>query len=735
MQKENTSRLDVSIQYLKGIGPKRAAVLKSVGIETVRDLLYYFPYDYLDLSKVISIGCLKEHNEQYVTIIGAVRTFGVIGRLPKQRFVIMLGDENGTVPLVFFGSSHYYKDAFTIGEMLAVSGKVTMFRSRPQMVHPNIDRLSIGGDEGQELGGFFHTKGIVSKYSSTEKLRNVNLDTKRFRRIIKFALDEYIDSVDEYIPRSMLGRLKLMPLRGALYSIHFPESYTDLENARRRLKFDELFLLQLLLALRKKRYHVEQLGIAFNTHSTLARRLVDSLPFRLTRAQVKVINEIAEDMKRPKPMNRLLQGDVGSGKTIIALIAMLIAIDNGYQTAFMAPTEILAEQHFKTLTRFLQNLSVTVRLLVSRQAKRFRADVLDDIRQGSAHIVVGTHALIQEGVKFGNLGLVVIDEQHRFGVAQRLALMEKGIQSQGRIIHPDVLIMTATPIPRTLSLTLYGDLDVSTLDELPKARKPIKTILRLESQRSLVYSFIRNEVAKGRQVYVVYPLVEESEKVDLNAAVKGYELLRSKVFPTLSVGLIHGRMSIEEKDKVMAAFLANKINILVATTVIEVGIDVPNATVMVIEHAERFGLSQLHQLRGRVGRGSEQSYCILMAPNWMSKLLKCTSKVTVVPEYDDEQQKAERRLSTMAATTNGFKIAEIDLELRGPGDFWGTRQSGLPGLRIANLVTDYELLKMARREAFNIVASDPHLRHPDYSSLRTHFHQQMKDTLALVDVG
>lgn len=726
--------LNTPIQYVKGVGPKRASALKSVGVETVRDLLYYFPRDYLDLSKVVPIAKLKNFHEQYVTVIGIVKTFSMVGRPPRQRFELILGDATATVPLVFFQRTHYYKDAFTIGETLAVSGKVSVFRNRPQIVHPSIDRLS-GGDDEEDKEGVLHTSGIVPKYSSSEELRAVHLDTKGFRRILKAATEQYLVYVKEFLPEQIRTALTLSPLKESLRSIHFPESYEALETARRRLKFDELFFLQLLLALRRTKYHVEQPGIAFKVESALARKLVESLPFKLTKAQVKVINEIAEDMKQPKPMNRLLQGDVGSGKTVVALLAMLVAIENGYQTSFMAPTEILAEQHYHTIAKFLKDMPVNVRLLIGGQSKRLREDIAEDVRHGSANIVVGTHALIQEDIEFANLGLVVIDEQHRFGVSQRLALREKGIQSHGHTVHPDVLIMTATPIPRTLSLTLYGDLDVSTIDELPKNRRPIKTILKIESQRQSIYKFIRDEVQKGRQVYIVYPLIEESEKLDLKAATDGYEQLQKDIFPEMKVGLLHGRMSSDEKDRVMEAFLRNEINILVSTTVIEVGIDVPNASVMVIEHAERFGLSQLHQLRGRVGRGAEQSYCILMAPNWMANLVQRSSQVSMIDGEDDERVKAERRIAAMLETTNGFKIAEIDLKLRGPGDFFGTRQSGFPELHIANLMTDTDLLTLARQQAFDLIKNDPHLRHPDHQELRTYFHERMKDALALIDVG
>ncbi|TLY33041.1 MAG: ATP-dependent DNA helicase RecG [Ignavibacteria bacterium] len=456
-----------------------------------------------------------------------------------------------------------------------------------------------------------------------------------------------------------------MPIAPALHSIHFPESQDDLERARHRLKFEELFTLQLMLALRRNRVKMGLPGISFGVKSRLARRLVDSLPFKLTKAQVRVVKEIATDMNSPRPMNRLLQGDVGSGKTIVALIAMLIAIENGYQAAFMAPTEILAEQHFMTLKGFLKDLPVEVRLLLGGQRAKLRDGVLGDVKSGSAQLLVGTHALIQADVEFAKLGLVIIDEQHRFGVTQRVALKEKGeagggptprpdasrsqpsgtypgaprSQGAGMGPHPDVLVMTATPIPRTLSLTIYGDLDVSVINELPSNRLPVETLLKFNADHQWIHRFIKSQVEGGAQVYVVYPLVEESEKLDLKAATESYELLKSKVFPDLKVGLIHGRMPGEEKDRVMAAFKSGKLQILVATSVIEVGIDIPNASVMVIEHAERFGLSQLHQLRGRVGRGAAQSTCIIVAPDWMGKLLRRRS----TPEHAGDRRRVQNR--------------------------------------------------------------------------------------------
>jgi len=726
--------LETPVQYIKGIGPRRAAVLDALAIRTVRDILYYFPRGYIDLSRVETIANLRRQmgSGQLLTVIGTVRRLDLLGRPPKQRFVLTLGDGTGTIPLVFFHGVKYFKSAFTEGETLAVSGEIGSYAGRPQIIHPSIDRL---GEPDTGEGGFLHTRGIVPKYSSSEELRNVRLETRSFRRILKVAVDEYLPGLTEYLPRELLKRNGLVGLQSALRSIHFPESHGALAEARRRLKFDELFSLQLFLALRRRRTKTDLPGIAFGIESALARSLVDSLPFKLTGSQIRVIREITGDMRSPKPMNRLLQGDVGSGKTVVALVAMLIAIDSGYQTAFMAPTEILAEQHLKTLRSFLGGLPVNIRLLVSGQGKRLREDVLTDVSSGAAQIVVGTHALIQEGVEFARLGFIVIDEQHRFGVAQRVTLREKGTRSQGGVIHPDIMVMTATPIPRTLSLTLYGDLDVSTISELPAGRRPIRTLLRTESQRGGVYAFLREEVAKGRQVYVVYPLIEESEKLDLKAATEGYEMLRGSIFQDLRLGLIHGRLPSEEKEAVMSAFKARELDILVSTTVIEVGIDVPTATVMVIEHAERFGLSQLHQLRGRVGRGADQSHCVLMAPDWLGRVRGAQRSRVLIDGETDERQIAERRLAAMLETTDGFKIAEIDLNLRGPGDFFGTRQSGLPELQLANLLTDGDILTLARSEALTLIERDPHLRASEHEEMRKHFQSRMSEMFRLTEVG
>ncbi|HLF19947.1 MAG TPA: ATP-dependent DNA helicase RecG, partial [Bacteroidota bacterium] len=644
----------------------------------------------------------------------------------RLMFFLTIKDETGYVQCVWFEGIQWYKDAFETGEVLAVSAVPTFDRlGRVQFIHPQFDRLKGVEEDEPDWSKLFNTGSIIPKYRSSSDLEKVGLDSRGFRRIIRNATRFHLDVVEESLQDEIRKRIWLPDLRFAIENIHFPSNRDNLHLASQRLKFDELFFLQLLLALRRYHFKHEEKGISYAVESKLARQLVSSLPFDLTKAQRRVMNEIAEDMKSPKPMNRLLQGDVGSGKTIVSLLAMLVAVDNGYQVAFMAPTEILADQHFRTIAGFLKTLPLNVRLLIGGQKKKLREDVLEDIQRGSASIVVGTHALIEENVVFANLGLAVIDEQHRFGVVQRAALRGKGY-------NPDVLVMTATPIPRTLAMTIYGDLDVSIIDEMPAHRKPIKTAVRMEHQKQKVYDFVKEEVKRGKQAYIVFPLIEESEKLDLKAATKEFEHLQKVVFPGLNLGLIHGRMKTEEKDEVMSKFKSGAIQALVATTVIEVGIDIPNATILIIENAERFGLSQLHQLRGRVGRGADQSYCVLIADyGWFD----AHSKGKDLFALQEEKETARVRLETMVETSDGFKIAEVDLKLRGPGEFFGTRQSGLPGFRLASLVDDAELLQLARKEAFALVEKDPQLRSPSNASVRKHFETNYKEIFDMGKVG
>ncbi|MEW6510501.1 MAG: ATP-dependent DNA helicase RecG [Bacteroidota bacterium] len=737
------------VQFVRGIGPKKSAILEQFGIRTVYDLLLHIPRRYLDRTAIVSVRELRTAASapppasqttapvrREFTVLGEVRSFRVLGVGAKSRFVLVLADATGSMQCIWFGGVHYWKRMFRIGETLAVSGQPSFYGTILQMVHPDIDRITPPeGEEDDEAGvspgqwmRTLHAGGLIPLYPSGQDLARVGLDSGGFRRAIWGALQTFGDSMPEMLPPSIIGARRLAHVAQAVRAVHFPTVQDELDEGLRRLKYEELFLFQLKLALKRHLQKDETQGIAFSLKSALARGLADSLPFKLTRAQVRVIKEISADMASPRAMNRLLQGDVGSGKTIVAVLAMLIAVDNEYQAVFMAPTELLAEQHWATLSRLLRGLPVTIRLLVGAQRSTLRRDVLEDLRRGSAQIVVGTHALFEKEVSFARLGLVVIDEQHRFGVMQRASLREKGL-------HPDVLVMTATPIPRTLSLTLYGDLDVSVIDELPPGRTPIKTVVRGEGERDAVAGFVRQQIASGRQAYYVYPLIEESEKLDLKAATVYYDHLRDEVFPGLRLGLMHGRLRSEERDEVMARFLRREIDILVATTVIEVGIDVPNATVMVIEDAERFGLAQLHQLRGRVGRGSEQAYCILFTKSWVARNAGRAAARGVENLTSDQERLAELRLAALVSTTDGFAIAETDLRLRGPGDFFGTRQSGLPEFRVADIIADGALLNDARADAFALVDRDPHLLQPEHRALAAHLRARWRDEMKLLRVG
>ena len=544
--------------------------------------------------------------------------------------------------------------------------------------------------------------GIIPVYPLTE-----HISQTQFRKIMKEAVHHYTGAVEEILPKEILIKNQLLPLDKAIREIHFPETFDALKRAKTRLVYDELLTLEMAMALRRSGIK-EETGIAFKAGPNVDAHIRNLIPFALTNAQERVIREITTDMRSNKPMNRLLQGDVGSGKTVVAIYAILAAIANGYQAAFMAPTEILSEQHFQTIQKYLQHSHVRMQLLTGSTNSKFKKDVLEKIRTGQIDLVIGTHALIEDTVQFKKLGLVVIDEQHKFGVIQRLKLKEKGFQ-------PDVLIMTATPIPRTLSITLFGDLDISILDEMPPGRTPIKTFWISKDKENEAYKFIQEEITKGRQVFIVYPLVEESAVLDLKAAVTEAKRLQHDVFPACKVGLLHGQMKSGDKDKIMTDFKEKRYDILVSTVIIEVGIDVPNATVMVVEHAERFGLAQLHQLRGRIGRGSELSYCLLFG--------------------NPKTNEARERLKIMTKTCDGFKIAEIDFKLRGPGEFFGTRQHGLPELKISDLIKDFPILKQARSDAFEIVSKDPHLTQETHQKIRQKVLETFKDKLELISIG
>lgn len=739
---ETPSRKTVPVKFIKGIGPRRAAALVGVGILTAQDLLLYLPRRYLDRSSILSIAELRrralawtpaaEDDDAAVlrrdaTVVGEVRSFRVIGGGRRARLVLVLADQTASMQCVWFGGVHYWRKAFALGERIAVSGQPSLYGGILQFVHPDVDRIASRGEEGRDdadavdWSATLHTGGLVPLYASSQELARVGLDSAGFRRVLHRMIQDEFQVVPEVLPERLVAERRLVPRSDALRMVHFPRSREELDQGLQRLKYEELFRFQLKLAIKRSWVKRQVSGIAFSTRSPLARSLVDSLPFRLTDAQRKAIREISEDLSVGRPMNRLLQGDVGSGKTIVALLAMLIVVDNGYQTVFLAPTEILAEQHYASFQRLLKGTPVQVRLLVGARPSKLRSELLEDIAQGTASVVVGTHALLEKDVTFARLGLVVIDEQHRFGVAQRSLLRRKAA-------NPDVLVMTATPIPRTLSLTLYGDLDVSVIDELPSGRKPIRTIMRQESTKESVYQFVREQVRAGRQAYFVYPVIEESETLDVRAATVHLEELSTTVFPDLRLGLLHGRMGGPEKETIMEAFRRGQIDILLATTVIEVGIDVANATVMVIESAERFGLAQLHQLRGRVGRGAEQSYCILLTRHVRER------GGAAVPE-DDTARLAERRLAAMVQTTDGFAIAETDLKLRGPGDFFGTRQSGIPEFRAADLLRDGPILQQARDDAFALVNLDPELRDPSHDVLADDLRSELREELPLLQTG
>jgi len=702
-----TKSLQSAIQYLKGIGEKRGEQLAAVGVNTIYDLLLYYPRRYLDRSNIAQIKYLRPNTE--ATVVGRIEYCGIKqGR--RSRFILELFDGTGFLTCVWFNQLRLWDRIFEPGLTIAFSGKVTKYGNF-QMVHPDYDILSEENDQagGRQADQFLHTGIIIPLYPSTEALSRVGLDSRGFRRAIKNALNLYVDDVSEILIPELLQQRKLVSLSNAIRQVHFPDDLDSLKNAIQRLKYNELFFMELMLAFRKRHISHHSKGIEFKDVGEKTKKLADLLPFELTGAQKRVLREIRTDMKSSRVMYRLVQGDVGSGKTIIALINMLIAVENGYQAALMAPTEILAEQHYYNISELLQSLDVKVELIIGARTKKQREKQRARLLSGEADIIIGTHALIQAGVEFTRLGLVIVDEQHRFGVMQRAMLREKGV-------NPDVLVMTATPIPRTLSLTLYGDLDVSVIDEMPKGRLPIKTAWRYENKRDDIYEFIKEQVQDGHQAYIVFPLVEESEKIDLRAATENYEELSTGIFSDFKLALLHGKMRSNEKEAIMEAFKKGQTQLLVSTTVIEVGVDVANANIMVVEHAERFGLTQLHQLRGRVGRGGKQAFCILIA----------------VPPVSEEAQK---RLRTMAQTNDGFKIAEVDLEIRGPGEFFGTRQHGLPELKLANVLHDKELVKIAREDAFTLVAKDPQLLAEESRPVREYFVENYRDKFDLIHIG
>jgi ATP-dependent DNA helicase RecG len=708
------SGLETEIKFIKGIGPKRALALATVGIFTVGDVLSFYPRRYLDRSNIKKIYDVAEG--ELITVVGKIIDIKSVGYDWKSaRLTLTIKDDTGRMDCTWFKGAAYLKKAFTIGDALAVSGKATFFNGRPQLQHPEYDKLSEtdtaedGEAAAQNDFELFNTGKIIPIYASTEQLKKAFFTNRTLGKLVKKVLNEYGQLLAENLPDELLIENNLMSLPDAVQEIHFPMSAETLKAAQYRLKWSELFFMQILFALRKQD-NAKRESVKFDAVSNFTNSFFKSLPFELTDAQKNVVREIRNDLGSGLQMNRLVQGDVGSGKTVVGIFAMMIALDNGSQAAFMSPTEILAEQHYITLKKYLEPLGIKITLLIGKQRKKLREELLASIASGETQIVVGTHALIESNVEFKQLGIVVIDEQHRFGVEQRKRLMDKAL-------NPHVLLMTATPIPRTLSMTLYGDLDVSVINQLPANRKPIITECYPEDQHDLIYERAKAEIRKGRQVYVVYPLVEESEKIDLKNATDAYEMLKSTVFEDCRVGLIHGRLFGYEKEDAMESFRSGKTRVLVATTVIEVGVDVPNASMMIIEHAERFGLSQLHQLRGRVGRGGEQSYCVLMY------------------QYKKTND-AEQRLKVMEDTTDGFRIADEDLKLRGAGNIFGKEQSGMiSDLKIANLNEDVEILKSARDTAFAVVQNDRHLRDEKHQGIRDFYLKHYRNRTGFADVG
>ena len=673
-----------AITYLPGVGPKRAEVpQKEVNLASYEDLLYYIPYKYMDRSRFYRVSDING-SMPYIQLKGRILSFETLGEGSAKRLIGKFSDGTGTIDLVWFKQIHWVTNKLKPDVDYIVFGKPTLFGNSFNMVHPDVDPIEQAAQVAQ---------GLTPYYNTTERMKKIGLNSRALQDLIFNLLSNLQWQVPEILSSDLLQRTKLISLSDALRQIHFPESIEMMRKAQQRLKFDELFFIQLNLLQRADRRKRKQQGLLFARVGDYFNTFYKTyLPFELTNAQKRVIREIRADMGSGRQMNRLLQGDVGSGKTLVALLCMLLALDNQCQACIMAPTEILAAQHYATIQAFLRDMPVKVALLTGSTKKKERNQLLPAIAQGEIQIVIGTHALIEEQVVFASLGLAVIDEQHRFGVEQRSRLWSKNV------IPPHVLVMTATPIPRTLAMTLYGDLDVSVIDELPPGRKPVRTIHRYDTKKAELYAFLRSEIQKGRQVYVVYPLIEGNEKFDYKDLEAGYETFQ-QVFPEYQVCMVHGRMKPAEKEACMQQFVSGKAQILLATTVIEVGVNVPNASVMVIESAERFGLSQLHQLRGRVGRGAEQSYCILVSSHKLSN-------------------DTRKRLEIMVSSNNGFEIAEADLRLRGHGDLEGTRQSGQHvDLKIANLVTDGSLLQYARELAEEILNKDPDLQFENHSIL------------------
>ena len=680
---QNSNSLDTPIQFIKGVGPKRAKVLESLNIFTIKDLLYYFPRKYLDRTSLSTIGSISEGDE--VNLVGRVKSVN-LRRMKKGNFVTAnVADHTGSIRLMWFNAADYIHQSLKVGDLLTMHGKVAAYKGSPQIVHPEYDKLN--ANEISLTTGF-----IIPVYPLTDDLKKSGLDNRNLRKIIYLAL-ESVDSIDDHFDKDLRKKFNIEDLDISLRNIHYPKNFESLEKSTHRLKYDEHFFLQLLLAMRKSKIKENKYdSIKFKTKSY--NKILKNLDFELTGSQQLSLREIVDDFISENPMNRMIQGDVGCGKTIVSILASSIVVDNDYQVGIMAPTDLLSKQLYKNFKSHFEAIGIKCSLLVGSLKPKDKDKVLKDIKLGKSNIIIGTHALFQKDVQFHNLGFVVIDEQHRFGVNQRQKLLSKST-------NPNLMAMTATPIPRTLAITYNGDMDLSIIDELPKNRPDIHTSFIEKDNLSTAFNFVREKVESGGQTIIVYPLINESEKQDLSAAVESYEYLSNSIFPDLNVGLMHGQLEDENKNNEMQKFMEGDIDILVSTTVVEVGIDNPNVNVMLINNSERFGLSQLHQLRGRVGRGSLESYCLLCS--------------------DSESPKTKERLSIIVNSRNGFEIADEDLKLRGPGEFFGEKQSGFVKFKIADLITDGPIIRDARMNAFEIIKNDANLTQNNHINIKQKF--------------
>ena len=680
---QNSNSLDTPIQFIKGVGPKRAKVLESLNIFTIKDLLYYFPRKYLDRTSLSTIGSISEGDE--VNLVGRVKSVN-LRRMKKGNFVTAnVADHTGSIRLMWFNAADYIHQSLKVGDLLTMHGKVAAYKGSPQIVHPEYDKLN--ANEISLTTGF-----IIPVYPLTDDLKKSGLDNRNLRKIIYLAL-ESVDNIDDHFDKDLRKKFNIEDLDISLRNIHYPKNFESLEKSTHRLKYDEHFFLQLLLAMRKSKIKENKYdSIKFKTKSY--NKILKNLDFELTGSQQLSLREIVDDFISENPMNRMIQGDVGCGKTIVSILASSIVVDNDYQVGIMAPTDLLSKQLYKNFKSHFEAIGIKCSLLVGSLKPKDKDKVLKDIKLGESNIIIGTHALFQKDVQFHNLGFVVIDEQHRFGVNQRQKLLSKST-------NPNLMAMTATPIPRTLAITYNGDMDLSIIDELPKNRPDIHTSFIEKDNLSTAFNFIREKVESGGQTIIVYPLINESEKQDLSAAVESYEYLSNSIFPDLNVGLMHGQLEDENKNNEMQKFMEGDIDILVSTTVVEVGIDNPNVNVMLINNSERFGLSQLHQLRGRVGRGSLESYCLLCS--------------------DSESPKTKERLSIIVNSRNGFEIADEDLKLRGPGEFFGEKQSGFVKFKIADLISDGPIIRDARMNAFEIIKNDANLTQNNHINIKQKF--------------